>query len=238
MRGLTRTVIAGLAIAAVGACSDSSTGPSEAARRELSPGDRPSLDYNGPSRFFGTRSATFYLTPAGGTYRIGDLFDLKVPANAVCAPGSSYGPGKWDDPCSTLSAGQSIRVTATYGFGRNGPVVDFSPDLRFSPRAQVTLSTDLYESLLTSFRGFFEANPSSLRYFGIYYTSDFGQSGTTDAAFDASLTTHINLWTGRVWRRVKHFSGYNVTSGLPCTPSPDDPDCVDAAPPPVLEREY
>jgi hypothetical protein len=30
-----------------------------------------------------------------------------------------------------------------------------------------------------------------------------------------------------VWRRIKHFSGYNVVSGLPCDPSPDDPNCVD-----------
>jgi hypothetical protein len=30
-----------------------------------------------------------------------------------------------------------------------------------------------------------------------------------------------------VWRKIKHFSGYNVATGEECTPSPDDPDCID-----------
>ena len=55
--------------------------------------------------------------------------------------------------------------------------IDFSPALRFSPNAQVTLSTDMYAPLLTSFRPLFAANPSLLRYFGMYYTPDLGATG-------------------------------------------------------------
>jgi len=50
---------------------------------------------------------------------------------------------------------------------------------------------------------------------------------------NAFIATHVNLTTGIVWRRVKHFSGYNISSGLPCDPSPDDPDCIDTGGPTI-----
>ena len=45
---------------------------------------------------------------------------------------------------------------------------------------------------------------------------------------DASLITNVDLVTGRVWRRIKHFSGYSVLSGLECVVSELDPDCVES----------
>jgi hypothetical protein len=47
----------------------------------------------------------------------------------------------------------------------------------------------------------------------------------------------VNLTTGLVWRRVKHFSGYSVTSGLACDPSPGNPDCVDTGGPVVDQQQ-
>lgn len=227
-------MIAGCTIAVVTGCSDSATSPRAAATPTVTAGDRPSLDYNGPMRFAGFRTATITLTSAGGTYDVGNgFYSLDVPANAVCVLGSSYGPGEWDSPCATLADGESITVTATFGFANGGPVVDFSPAMRFSPNAQVTLSTGMYAPLLTNFRPLFTANPSLLRYFGMYYTPDLGATATTDAAFDSSVQTHINLRTGLVWRRVKHFSGYNVAGGMPCDPSPNDPNCVEVPPPSI-----
>jgi len=199
-----------------------------------SPTDRPSLDLSNSGRFGGLGTSTFTLTASGGSFNIGDFYTLTVPANAVCVLSSSYGPGTWDQSCETLGAGQRVQVTATYGFANGGPVVDFKPDLRFNPNTPVTLSTSMYASILTTFRGFYESNPSALRYFGIYYTEDMGVSGQTDAALDPSLATHINLRTGLVWRRIKHFSGYNVATGMPCEPSPNDPNCVETNP--VIER--
>jgi hypothetical protein len=29
-----------------------------------------------------------------------------------------------------------------------------------------------------------------------------------------------------VWRRIKHFSGYSLSSGAPCEDTAGDPDCV------------
>lgn len=234
MRGFSRFVIASGALAAIAGCSDSATSPRDETLRDIAPADAPSLDYSGPSRFSGFKSTSFTLTAAGGSFQISDLYTLTVPANAVCAPGSSYGPGTWDLPCATLRDGESVKVTATYGFANNGPVVDFSPDIRFSPDTPVTLSTSLFASVLTTFRGYFQAFPSALRYFSIYYTPDLGSTRVSDAALDPSLTTHINLKTGVVWRRIKHFSGYNQASGLACDIEAGDPDCK-PNPPPIVE---
>jgi hypothetical protein len=47
-----------------------------------------------------------------------------------------------------------------------------------------------------------------------------------DYLSDPSLVTHVDLNTGTVWRRVKHFSGYLMGSGESCEPSPDFPECI------------
>lgn len=235
MRGLLRITMAGCTVAVLTGCSDSLTSPREAPTGAVTARDVPSLDYSGPYRFGGFRTASVVLTAAGGTYDIGDgFYTLNVPADGVCVLGSSYGPGEWESPCQTLADGESITVTATLGFANGGPMIDFSPELRFSPSVQVTLSTGIYAPLLTTLRPLFASNPSLLRYFGMYYTTDFGATGTTDAAFDASLVTHVNLRSGLVWRRIKHFSGYYLAGGKACDPSPDNPDCVEG-PPPIVD---
>lgn len=215
----------------IGGCSESTSPPLP---RGITVGRDGRPDLRPVALFGGFRSTTFTVTAAGGSFDAG-LFTVNFPANSVCDPKtSSYGPGTWDSPCNTLSDGQSVTVTATYGFVLGGgPVVDFSPALRFNPNTTVTLSTDVYAPVLTYFRSYWLSNPDALRFFGMYYTPDFGTTGFTDAGRDASLVTHVNLTTGLVWRRVKHFSGYNISSGLPCEPSPDDPDCIDDGGPDV-----
>ena len=227
-------VVAVVAALTIGGCSESTAPTSLPRGISVGADGRPDLR---PSSFFGgPRSTTFTVTAAGGSFDVG-LFTVNFPANSVCDPNvSSYGPGTWDSGCTTLGDGQSVTVKATYGFTlAGGPVVDFSPALRFNPKTTVTISTDAYALVLTYFRNYWLSNPDALRFFGMYYTPDFGATGLTDAGRDASLVTHINLTTGLVWRRIKHFSGYNISSGLPCDPSPDDPDCIDDGGPDVHE---
>ena len=228
MRGTLRTLVTGAAVAAMVACADSSTSPRAGS---LAPHQAPALDVSPSLVFSDVRTATFTLTPAGGKFTIGDgdgYFTLTFPSNSVCDPTvSSYGPGTWDSPCATLQSGQSITVTATYAFTATGLSVDFAPALRFNPNTSVKISSPIYSQVLLANASYFAAHPSDLRYVGIYYAPALGAEGVTDAAFDASVMTHVNLGSGLVWRRIKHFSGYNIGSGLPCTPSPDDPDCIE-----------
>ena len=227
MRGFG--AVAAAAVVGLAACSDSAVGPSTP--RGLAPADAPSLDISVSS--WGYRTVTFTLTSDGGTYNIGSFYTLTVPADGVCSLKSSYGPGTWDSACQTLGKNETITVTATYGYSNGGPVVDFSPALRFNPAAQVTLSTMLYAPILTAAKGYFSKNPSALGFFGMYYTPNLGSSLVSDAASDPSVATHVNLTTGLVWRRVKHFSGYNVSAGEACDPADGDPNCVEV--PPIVE---
>ena len=237
MPGTLRKLAVGAAALTVLACSDSALSPNGASR-SLAPGGAPSLDVDASLLFIGVKTTTITLTSAGGTYSIGNgLFSIKIPSNAVCDPAvSSYGSGTWDSPCTTLASGQSLAVTVTYGFTSNNvPVLDVSPGIRFSPNSVVTLGTNAYAATIVANATYYASNQQALHYFGMYYTPDLGVTAYTDAANDNSLITHVNISTGYVWRRVKHFSGYNILNGLPCDPSPDDPNCIDDGGPDVLK---
>jgi hypothetical protein len=235
---IRKLVFVGLATAMAGlvACSDSAILPSGPVARMSAPVKAPSLDIATVGHAWGYQTTTFTLTAAAGTIDIGGFYTLNVPDNAVCTLDSPYGPGTWDSPCTTLGPSDSITVTATYGFSTTGPAVDFSPALRFSPSAQVTLSTSLYAPIITTWQSFFAQHPSALQGLGMYYAPSLDAPMVTDAAVDSTVVTHINLSSGLVWRRVKHFSGYNVATGQVCDPSPDDPNCV-PTPPPVIDPQ-
>jgi len=210
----------------VAACSDTTSIPSAPSSRSLSP-TAPVFDFANTGHAFGLQNSDFTLTSRGGSFSVGGLYTVNFPENAVCDPDNSkYGPSEWDNACTTLSAGQAIKVHAVLSLQSGGLAIDFSPALRFSPDAQVTISTDIFASVIKWNRDYFAKHPESLNFLAIYYAPNFDSSPVKDFASDASVITHVNLNSGRIWRRVKHFSGYSVTSGLACDPSPGNPDCV------------
>jgi hypothetical protein len=225
MRASVRWLFAGAALIAV-ACGESATGPRAAAPKGLSP-NAPAFDYASTPYQLGFSQQEFTVSAAGGKFSIGSLYSVNFPANSVCDPSrSTYGATEWDKPCVTLSEGQSLKIRATLALTSSGLAVDFSPALRFSPATQVTISTSVFADLIKSNRDYFAKNPSSLNPLAILYASDLGAVGSSDYASDASVVTHIDLASGTIWRRVKHFSGYSMTSGEACEPAPDNPDCV------------
>jgi hypothetical protein len=111
-----------------------------------------------------------------------------------------------------------------------GVSVDFQPDLRFRPAAGwVVIQTNAFSTLLTSpavrqlspGAGFFEN-------FSIQYvpTGSGRQLNEFRSTGDPSMATHVDLRTGLVWRRVKHFSGYIVYAGNKCDPTVTGIDAV------------
>lgn len=162
---------------------------------------------------------TLTISPSGGTYHVGD-FDVVIPAGAVCDPGSTaYGPSHWDDECAP--ANRDITVSVVAETHKDQVSIDFKPDLRFRPSAGwVTIRTAAYADLLTS--DAVRQLPRSSSYFSnfaILYVPSGGQAHIDEvhSTGDPTMVTHVDRASGIVWRRVKHFSGYMITSGQKCT---------------------
>src|SRR5689334_6899160 len=64
---------------------------------------------------------------------------LEIPANAVCALGTSgYGAAFWNSPCTPQTSPVHLTVTVRNA-SSDHPSVDFSPAMRFNPQANVEL---------------------------------------------------------------------------------------------------
>lgn len=228
MRVTLRSFAALAALVVAAGCGEAPSAPS--ATTSLVPSNRaPSFDLSARRGFGAQQSTTFRLTARGGTFTVGaGLFQVVFPAGSVCDPRLTQDiPSEWNQDCVTLGARDAIQVTATVRLGAEGLAVDFEPGLRFAKDAGVTISTDAFAPIIAGNRGFFAQHPSALRPLAMYYTASLGGEEVADYLLDPSLVTHIDLKTGRVWRRVWHFSGYSITNGQSCEPSPDDPDCVE-----------
>jgi hypothetical protein len=216
MRRNTLLLLVGAVSALAVACRDSVLAPARGAT-SLSAAASPSLSASG-SKQNRTLLGTIDLSPNGGTYHVGD-FDVVMPAGAVCEPATTkYGPRYWDDDCTPTRRQITVNVVAkTQG---NKVSVDFQPDLRFRPSAGwVVVQTNAYRDLLTSsdVRQLSSTAPF-FQNFGIFYVPTGGKSRIDEASStgDGSVATHVDLRTGLVWRRVKHFSGFLVSAGQKC----------------------
>lgn len=167
---------------------------------------------------------SYRLSPNGGTFTLPGGFVVNFPANSVCDPVSSaasYALGDWDAPCQTITSPLVLTVTVAAVNGRI--YADFSPHIRFSPATIVTIGTNIHQSYVHS-KGYSGGNhPTTL---GLLFSSATGGLPVNDAAADPSLISHINLKSGWIWRRIKHFTGYNINTGEECDPSDGDPYCV------------
>jgi len=137
---------------------------------------------------------TYYYLGAGNS--------LTFPAHSLCALGSSYGPTEWDKPCTPAWSSLTVNVKAWLDAGGHARV-DFDKHIRFVPSSLpsqwvVLTFADLQASL----------DP----FFNILYCPDTGAC-YNEATLDPTLATVRDPVTGKVTRRIKHFSGYNVAAG-------------------------
>ncbi|MFL5614695.1 MAG: hypothetical protein ACJ796_13625 [Gemmatimonadaceae bacterium] len=218
-------LLVGAVVALAVACRDSAVAPARSAT-SLSASAAPSLSssVSNPNR---TLLGTIELSPNGGTYHVGD-FDVIMPASAVCEPAvTKYGKKHWDDDC--IAARRTITVNVIAKKQGNRVSVDFQPDLRFRPSAGwVLIQTNAYRELLTS-QNVRQLSTSSSFFnnFAIYYVPTGGKSQIDElqSTGDGSLVTHVDLRSGLVWRRVKHFSGFLVSLGDKCDPTTGNNSC-------------
>jgi hypothetical protein len=136
-------------------------------------------------------------------YYLGSGNSITFPAHSLCALNSAYGPGQWDKPCSLAT--QSLTVNAKAWLDSQGHArVDFDKQIRFAPSPYpsqwvVLTFADLQASL----------DP----FFNILYCPTATSGCYDESKLDPSLLTVRDPVTGRITRRIKHFSGYNVAAG-------------------------
>jgi hypothetical protein len=136
----------------------------------------------------------------GGVFRIGEDHTVIFPASAICDPAtSSYGRGEWDEPCTPAIGWVQIRAKS-WRSADGHPAVQFEPALRFAPAAKVVLEVrDRTAAAVAS---------------GYSILTCDAQGCYDEAAVDASLATYRIASLGILYRRIKHFSGYNIALGF------------------------
>jgi hypothetical protein len=184
-----------VSLAFAGACADSVSAPtSEVSTKAPAGFDR----VIGVDRFR-------YTPSTGVTKRIGDHM-IVMPAGSVSDPATTgYGPSYWDAPCTALN--HSVVFTATTFADAGGhPYVTFSPDVRFSPSADVHLYLK-------------DAKRNVAQDLSIEWCPTGALVCIDEAKNDPSLETQRIGRSSILGRRLKHVSGYMITARADCTGS-------------------
>jgi hypothetical protein len=199
------TLIALVVFAA--ACADSSLAP-KLDKADRLPGGAPNMLIVINEMAADERSAEFTVDQDGGYFRMGK-HGIVFPRSAICDPErSSYGPGTWDANCPVLRRPIRIRAELRSQDGREW--VDFTPALRFRPSNDPSDWVWIY--MLAGEAAFTD------RSLNILWSPAIGVPGIDESLDDPTLRTYVA--GGYAYRRIKHFSGYNVTSGR--APGMDD----------------
>jgi len=129
---------------------------------------------------------------------------LTFPRGSLCDPAkSSYGPGEWDKPCVAAADPLTLNVTV-WSDAAGHPRVDFEPSVRFVP------SVDPRDWVILSFA---DVAASLSPLYNINYCPTATSACYNEAIDDPSLETLRDPKNGKLTRRIKHFSGYNVAAG-------------------------
>ncbi|MBC7789517.1 MAG: hypothetical protein H7Z74_06205 [Anaerolineae bacterium] len=191
----TSRILAAASIALTVACSDSSTGPV----------DEPNLKKHSASAE-APMIQRFVVNPAAATNETLGDHKINFPAGSICNPATStYGIGEWDAPCEPLKTPITITATWWRDSATGQPVIAFEPALRFVPSADEKRWVTLHMRDKRVSRDMLRYD---IRILWLYQGEWIDESIT-----DATLETQSDGHNGRVYRRIKHFSGYLVTSG-------------------------
>jgi len=138
------------------------------------------------------------------SYYLGSGNSIIFPAHSLCdVQTSTYGVTEWDKPCVPETSSTTVNAKAwldSKGHAR----VDFDRHLRFVP------SNNSWQWVVLSFADF---QASLDPFFNILYCPTATSGCFDESVNDPTLLTVRNPITGKVTRRIKHFSGYNVAAG-------------------------
>lgn len=185
-----------LLLALVAACTDGPTAPDTSA---FNPRVGWHKDGGGDPGTSDVIVTTFEYRPNTPLVaRIGGEHSIAFSPWSVCDPATAgYGAGLWDAPCRPATGPITI-IARSWRDAHGHPQIKFSPALRFAPDRPVTLYLRDREAA---------RDPSYL----IAYCGEGGEC-VDESLGDPTLATHRNLASGVIWRRIKHFSSYNVAA--------------------------
>ncbi|HET7456181.1 MAG TPA: hypothetical protein VFJ74_00915 [Gemmatimonadaceae bacterium] len=125
---------------------------------------------------------------------------VSFTANSICdLATSSYGADQWDQPCAPQATTVVLTIKSWYDADGH-PHSDFQPHMRFNPAADPVVLT-------MKDRNGVQPN------LGIVYCADISGACVDESVADPSLVTYRDPVSGNYYRRVKHFSGYNISTG-------------------------
>jgi hypothetical protein len=219
MRLPARFLLTGAAVIAVSSCTSDQV---------VVPAGSPTINGSSVLRALTVAQTVDFVIPENGAdINLLDAFTLKVPAGAVCDPNAAdtqtgYANKEWDAPCTPASGDVAVRATLKW---QNGVLyADFQPALRFVPNKTVTISTLVLASQVQS-----QNSVGDREGWTIQYMPEIGAAGISDAESDPSLRTVVAGMSGKIFRRIKHFSGYGLFTSegwVPCDPNLGNPNCV------------
>lgn len=157
--------------------------------------------------------AEFTVDKNGGWF-IAGYHGVYFPPNSICEPStSSYGVGTWDTPCQPARGKVTIHARAGLRSNGRGWIV-FEEDLRFVPSSNPDKWVRLY-MYSDEIRGNRPVDAVlKEKAYQISWVPSRDADPVDESLDDATLATQVLWGTGLVTRRVKHFSGYQVTNGI------------------------
>ena len=130
---------------------------------------------------------------------------LVIPAGSVCDPASSgYGEGVWNRGCASVR--HPIEVVATATVVNGHPLVDFNTHLRFKPTPMFNRG-----AVMLYLRDNHATSASKIAWCPTANSSCVDESKRPVDAVE--LKTWYDASGYWVYRKIQHFSGYNVTGG-------------------------
>lgn len=199
---MKKTLVLMLTAMLAAGCSDGSVAPQAASVDSTIPGGGS----NAALTSVDTIRFTFVIDPSRNiTYNLGAGNTLYFPAHSLCDVNkSTYGAGEWDKPCTPATSAITI-YTKAWLDAQGLAHVDFDKHVRFVPTSNPAgwVMLSLYDY-----------GASTLAWMNIEYCKDLAKTNCTDESKnDPTVATVKNPVTGQYTRRVKHFSGYSLTSG-------------------------
>lgn len=199
-----RVTSLGLLAALASACSADL--PSAPANGSLAPEAAALAKGGSLTRHDGVTHTTFTITPdSTQIYKLSENAWVYIPAHATCTLDTPYGTGEWNNECERATTPITVNavVTVTNGI----PSTTFFPDLRFAPAADGDYMNWVFLGMKS------KGKPTNdYEKYAILYRPTGSLALIDESIHDETLRAF--RYSGFVVRRLKHFSGYNVSLGF------------------------